>query len=57
MKMLKMLKKILNCISKAKKNVKNTIRDLIIFVTLTYDYNKEKNRPRQLSYYPEIKIV
>ena len=41
-------------IESKKLNVKNTIRDLNIFVKMTYEYNK--NRPHQLDYYPEIKL-
>ena len=41
-------------IESKKLNVKNTIRDLNIFVKMTYEYNK--NRPHQLNYYPEITI-
>ena len=39
-----------------KLNVKNTIRDLNIFVKLTYEFNKEINNKHQLNYYPEIKL-
>ena len=41
-------------IESKKLNVKNTIRDLNIFVKMTYELNK--NRPHQLNYYPEIKL-
>ena len=41
-------------IESKKLNVKNTIRDLNMFVKMTYEYNK--NRPHQLNYYPEIKL-
>ena len=41
-------------IESKKLNVKNTIRDLNIFIKLTYEFNK--NRPHQLNYYPEIKL-
>ena len=36
-------------IESKKLNVKNTIRDLNVFVKLTYDYNKENNKPHQLN--------
>ena len=49
---------ILNCIlGLTKINVKKTIRDFDIFGKLTYDYNKERNKPHQSNYYPEIKIM
>ena len=42
-------------IESKKINIKNTIRDLNIFVKMTYaEYNK--NRPHQLNYYPEMKL-
>ena len=41
-------------IESKKLNVKNTIRDLNIFVKMIYEYNK--NKPHQLNYYPEIKL-
>ena len=44
-------------IESKKLNAKNTIRDLNIFVKLTYDYNKERNKPPQLNNFPEIKIM
>ena len=37
-----------------KLNIKNTIRDLNIFIKIIYEY--DKNRPHQLNYYPEIKL-
>ena len=43
-------------IESKKLNVKNTIRDLNIFVKLTYEFNKEINNKHQLNYYPEIKL-
>ena len=43
-------------IESKKLNVKNTIRDLNIFVKLTYEHNKENNNLHQLNYYPEIRL-
>ena len=54
--MLKMSKSILSHILKAKKNVKNTVRDLNIIVKLTYDLNQKMNTRWQLNYYPEIEL-
>ena len=41
-------------IESKKINVKNTIRDLNIFVKMIFDYNK--NSKWQLNYYPEIRL-
>ena len=43
-------------IESKKLNVKNTIRDLNIFIKLTYEFNKKINNKHQLNYYPEIKL-
>ena len=43
-------------IESKKLNVKNTIRDLNIFIKMTYDFNQKINTAHQLNYYPEIKL-
>ena len=43
-------------IESKKLNVKNTKRDLNIFIKMAYDFNQKINRAHQLNYYPEIQL-